>query len=53
MINLKSKMKLTQVLDFLINSEFLNNLKVPEESIFKTIDILEDKKIGKNRSILG
>ncbi len=33
----------------LINSEFLNNLKVPEESIIKTIDILEEKKIGKKK----
>ena len=28
----------------IINSEFLNGLKVPEESIIKTIDILERKK---------
>ncbi len=33
----------------LINSEFLNGLKVPEESILKTIDILEEKKIGKKK----
>ncbi len=33
----------------LINSDFLNKLKVPEESILKTIDILEDKKIGKKK----
>ena len=33
----------------LINSEFLNNLKVPEESIIKTIDILEERKIGKKQ----
>ena len=33
----------------LINSEFLNNLKVPEESIIKTIDILEEKKIGQKK----
>ncbi len=33
----------------LINSEFLNNLKVPEESILKTIDILEKKEIGKKQ----
>ncbi len=33
----------------LINSEFLNNLKVPEESIVKTIDILEQRKIGKKK----
>ena len=30
----------------IINSDFLNGLKVPEESILKTIDILEEKKIG-------
>ena len=33
----------------LINSKFLNGLKVPEESILKTIDILEEKKIGKKK----
>tara|TARA_B100000989_G_scaffold165562_1_gene123764 strand:+ start:1586 stop:4132 length:2547 start_codon:yes stop_codon:yes gene_type:complete len=33
----------------IINSEFLNELKVPEESIVKTIDILEKKKIGKKK----
>ncbi len=33
----------------LINSEFLNKLKVPEESIIKTIDILEERKIGKKQ----
>ena len=33
----------------LINSEFLNNLKVPDDSITKTIDILEEKKIGKRK----
>ena len=30
----------------IINSEFLNGLKVPEESILKTIKILEEKKLG-------
>ena len=30
----------------IINSEFLNGLKVPDESIIKTIDILENKKLG-------
>ena len=29
------------------NSKFLDNLKVPDESITKTIDILEKKKLGK------
>ncbi len=33
----------------IINSEFLNGLKVPDESIHKTIDILEEKKIGKKQ----
>ena len=33
----------------LINSKFLNGLKVPEESISKTIKILEEKKIGKKK----
>lgn len=32
-----------------INSDFLNGLKVPEESIIKTIDILEKKTIGKKQ----
>jgi len=32
-----------------INSEFLNGLKVPEESIIKTIDILEEKRFGKKQ----
>ena len=33
----------------IINSKFLNNLKVPEESIVKTIKLLEDKKLGKKK----
>ncbi|MFL2889143.1 MAG: leucine--tRNA ligase [Candidatus Pelagibacter sp.] len=33
----------------IFNSKFLNNLKVPEESIPKTIEILEQKKIGKKK----
>jgi len=33
----------------IFNSEFLNNLKAPEESISQTIKILEDKKIGKKK----
>jgi len=32
-----------------INSNFLNNLKVPEESIIETIKILEKKNIGKKK----
>ncbi len=34
----------------LINSKFLNGLKVPEESINETIKILEDKKLGKKKT---
>jgi len=33
----------------IFNSDFLNGLKVPEESITKTIDILEKKKLGKKK----
>ncbi len=33
----------------IINSDFLNGLKVPEESIFKTIEILEEKKLGNKK----
>ena len=33
----------------LFNSKFLNGLKYPEESISKTIDILEKKKLGKRK----
>ncbi len=33
----------------LINSEFLNKLKVPEDSIIKTIELLEERKIGKKQ----
>ena len=33
----------------LINSEFLNGLNAPRESVKKTIEILEDKKIGKEK----
>ena len=33
----------------IINSKFLNGLKVPEESINKTIDLLEEKKLGKRK----
>ena len=35
----------------LINSEFLDKLKVPEESIEKTIEILENKNLGKEKQI--
>ncbi len=33
----------------IINSDFLNGFKVPEDSIIKTIDILEKKKLGKKK----
>jgi len=33
----------------LINSNFLNGLKVPDESIIKTIKILEEKKLGQKK----
>ena len=33
----------------IINSSFLNGLKVPEESVAKTIEILEEKKLGKKK----
>ena len=33
----------------IINSKFLDNLKAPEESILKTIEILEEKKLGKKQ----
>ena len=34
----------------LINSRFLNNLKVPSESIDKTINYLEEKNLGKRKT---
>ena len=36
----------------IINSEFLNGLKVPEESIIKTIEILEKREIGVKKIII-
>ncbi|MDA9597759.1 leucine--tRNA ligase, partial [Candidatus Pelagibacter sp.] len=33
----------------IFNSKFLNGLKAPENSIIKTIEILEEKKIGKKK----
>ena len=35
----------------IFNSDFLNGLVVPNESILKTIEILEKKNIGKKKSI--
>jgi leucyl-tRNA synthetase len=34
---------------FIINSSFLNNLRCPDESITKTIDYLEKKKLGERK----
>ncbi len=34
---------------FIFNSKFLNDLRVPQESIVKTIEILEEKKLGKKK----
>ena len=34
---------------FLINSKYLNGLSVPDESIKKTIEILEKEKVGKKK----
>jgi leucyl-tRNA synthetase len=34
----------------IINSKFLNNLNVPDESINETIKILEDKNLGKKKT---
>ena len=34
---------------YIINSEFLNNLKCPEESIIKTIEYLEKNQLGKRK----
>ena len=33
----------------IINSNFLNGLKVPNDSIIKTIEVLEEKKLGKKK----
>ena len=33
----------------IINSDFLNDFKAPEESVLKTIEILEKRKIGKKK----
>jgi hypothetical protein len=35
---------------YLFNSKFLNDLKVPSESIPKTIDHLEEKNIGQKKT---
>jgi leucyl-tRNA synthetase len=34
---------------YIFNSSFLNGLKCPEESIIKTIEILEEKNLGKKK----
>jgi leucyl-tRNA synthetase len=33
----------------IFNSKFLNNLKVPDESILKTVELLEKKNLGKKK----
>ena len=38
---------------YLYNSKFLNNLKVPSESIIKTIDYLEKNNLGKKKLTIG
>ena len=42
-------MKHTLDQDILINSEFLNGLKVPDESIIETIKYFRKKKLGKKQ----
>ena len=37
---------------YLFNSKFLDDLKVPDESIIKTINILEENNIGKKKLII-
>ncbi len=34
----------------IINSEFLNGISAPEKSVLKTIEILQEKKIGKQKT---
>jgi len=45
----KVKDKAYSGIGVIVNSNFLNGLKVPEESVTKTIDILEEKKLGKKQ----
>ena len=33
----------------MFNSKFLNGLKYPDNSVFKTIEILEERKLGKKK----
>ena len=47
--NFKVKEKAFTENGFIINSSFLNNLKCPGESIAKTIDYLEEKKLGERK----
>ena len=42
-------LKLILEMVILFNSKFLNGLKYPEESVLKTIEILEEKKIRKKK----
>ena len=39
----------TRGMEKIINSDFLNNLNVPDQSIIETIKILEERKIGKKK----
>ena len=47
--NFEVKEKAYSGTGIIVNSNFLNGLKVPEDSIIKTIDILEEKKLGKKQ----
>ena len=42
-------MKLILEMVFYLIQNFLNGLKYPEESVLKTIEILEEKKLGKKK----
>ena len=42
--------KLLQRDGYLFNSKFLNDLKVPDESIAKTINYLEENNIGQKKT---
>ena len=47
--NFKIKLEAYTGAGVIFNSKFLDGLKCPEESISKTIEILEDKKIGQKK----
>jgi len=48
--NFKVKIEAYTGSGILINSKFLNGLKVPEDSINQTIKVLEEKKLGKRKT---